>query len=224
MKSEGKCRFCKNIFSGSMMARHLMSCKERIAANKLDGGQNNVYLIKAACDPFFVFFEINDSSTLLNVDNFLRDLWLECCGHMSAFKIGNVSYSSYPNSEFEDKNMNAKLSKILKPNTSFTYEYDFGTTTHLGLKCISQRKGNVKGLNIIARNSMPELKCESCQKPAKEICSQCFYEGDSLLCESCAKTHKCGEEMLLPLVNSPRSGMCGYTGDDCRLLGEDKNI
>lgn len=26
------------------------------------------------------------------------------------------------------------------------------------------------------------------------------------------KTHECGEDMLLPVVNSPRVGMCDYTG------------
>jgi hypothetical protein len=29
---------------------------------------------------------------------------------------------------------------------------------------------------------------------------------------TCAGGHECGEEMLLPVVNSPRVAMCGYTG------------
>jgi len=33
------------------------------------------------------------------------------------------------------------------------------------------------------------------------------------LCDECAPKHKCGEDMLLPVVNSPRVGKCGYTGD-----------
>jgi len=32
------------------------------------------------------------------------------------------------------------------------------------------------------------------------------------VCEGCAGEHECGEEMLLPVVNSPRVGMCGYEG------------
>jgi hypothetical protein len=27
-----------------------------------------------------------------------------------------------------------------------------------------------------------------------------------------SEEHECGEEALLPVVNSPRMGMCGYTG------------
>lgn len=30
----------------------------------------------------------------------------------------------------------------------------------------------------------------------------------------CTQKHDCGEDMLLPLVNSPRASMCGYTGND----------
>src|SRR6266699_6043638 len=46
------------------------------------------------------------------------------------------------------------------------------------------------------------------------ICTQCIYKDKGYLCDTCARSHKCGEEMLLPLVNSPRAGVCGYTGQD----------
>ena len=39
-------------------------------------------------------------------------------------------------------------------------------------------------------------------------------EGGGLLCEDCAKTHEGGEDMLLDVCNSPRMGVCGYTGSD----------
>ena len=39
-------------------------------------------------------------------------------------------------------------------------------------------------------------------------------EGGRWLCEDCAKTHECGEEMLLPVCNSPRLGVCGYCGSN----------
>jgi hypothetical protein len=39
-------------------------------------------------------------------------------------------------------------------------------------------------------------------------------EDEGLLCESCIEDHECIEydDELLPLVNSPRSGECGYCG------------
>jgi len=38
--------------------------------------------------------EMPVSGTLYDLDSFLRAVWLECCGHLSAFRIGKVSYSS----------------------------------------------------------------------------------------------------------------------------------
>ena len=49
-------------------------------------------------------------------------------------------------------------------------------------------------------------------KVGQSQCAQCIYEGGGWLCEACAKSHECGEEMLLPVVNSPRVGTWGYTG------------
>jgi hypothetical protein len=33
-----------------------------------------------------------------------------------------------------------------------------------------------------------------------------------LISNPCAAKHECGEEMLLPVLNSPRAGVCGYCG------------
>lgn len=215
MKSEGKCIFCKKTISGIAMAKHLRSCAERLKANETEEKQKRLFLLKASAGPFWVYFEVDASSTLQKVDIFLRDLWLECCGHLSAFTIGDTSYSSYPEPGCGDKNMNISLEKVIKPGFEFLHEYDFGTTTELNMKCLSERSGEAKKeINILARNNLPEFTCYKCDKHAKEICTQCIWEGEGLLCESCAKTHKCGEDMFLPVVNSPRMGMCGYTGED----------
>ena len=62
---------------------------------------------------------------------------------------------------------------------------------------------------------MPEAKCVKCGEPAKMLCIQCLYDNgeEGTLCAKHAKTHPhddYGEPM--PLVNSPRSGMCAYSG------------
>ena len=56
--------------------------------------------------------------------------------------------------------------------------------------------------------------CEECgtEKLAIQICTECMWSGHGWLCQDCAATHKCGSEMLLPAVNSPRAGVCGYSG------------
>ncbi len=43
---------------------------------------------------------------------------------------------------------------------------------------------------------------------------ECLYDGRrGYLCEACLADHECDEEMFMPLVNSPRTGVCGYVGN-----------
>jgi len=212
IKSTGHCEFCKKEFSINAIGKHLQSCPKRIKAQTFQD-KGKVFLIKASSGPFWVYFEVNSFSTLKEIDSFLRDLWLECCGHLSEFTINNRKYAISPQSEFGDANMNISLEKVFEPGLKFLHEYDFGTTTKLNMKCISERSGKIEHIDIIAKNNLPEFKCK-CGKPAKEICTECMEEGkDFFLCKSCVKNHECNNEMFLPVVNSPRMGMCGYTGN-----------
>jgi len=34
---------------------------------------------------YWLYLDISMTSTLKSLDAFLREIWLECCGHMSAF-------------------------------------------------------------------------------------------------------------------------------------------
>ena len=47
---------------------------------------------------------------------------------------------------------------------------------------------------------------------ATNVCVQCIYEDAEWLCNDCSEEHECGEDMMLPIVNSPRVGVCGYCG------------
>jgi hypothetical protein len=68
-----------------------------------------------------------------------------------------------------------------------------------------------KKVEILARNDPPEIKCSHCDNLAAHICVECDYD-NCWLCDDCAEDHECGEDMLLPVVNSPRTGVCGYVG------------
>lgn len=209
--SKGKCRLCKKLFSQRGIRRHILNCDK----NK---GNETVFLVKAESGPFWIYFEIETNNTLKQLDMFLRDLWLECCGHLSAFTINDQRYSIYEEDlDYDEKSMNFKLKDVLKPNTIFDYEYDFGTTTQLELECLKEKNGE-KGLKIIARNNPINFKCEVCGNPADEVCTQCIWDGKGFVCKKCSKKHKCVEAHFLPIVNSPRIGMCGFTGENCKLI------
>ena len=225
--SKGTCTFCHGEFSKAAMSRHLETCQQRAAAEAKAGGRQKTqktskfHLVVEGRDlpQYWMHLEVPASATLTALDRFLRDTWLECCGHLSAFEIGGVRYAIDAGMfeepfDMGDKSMRVRLEKVFSPGQVSTYEYDYGTTTELKLRVISEREAETKGktVQVLARNNAPEILCEVCGKPATSVCSQCIFDDRGWVCDACAENHECGEDMLLPVVNSPRVGMCAYTG------------
>ncbi|HWR50590.1 MAG TPA: hypothetical protein VN428_05760 [Bryobacteraceae bacterium] len=134
---------------------------------------------------------------------------------MSAFTIGEDRYSSGPMKEFGELGMGARLSRVLAPGMEFSYEYDFGSTTDLSIKVAGLREQNAPrvAIQLLARNDPPEIFCEQCgDHPAVMVCTECVWDGGGWLCNTCGEEHECGVEMCLPVVNSPRVGVCAYAG------------
>lgn len=206
------------------MTRHLDSCikgksgdEDSSAKKKLKKGKIFHLVVEGRGQPeYWIHIAAPAQAKLTHLDSFLRDIWLECCGHLSAFNIGGVSYSGgasgadFFGQDFGD-DMDESMDITLE---KFLYEYDFGTTTELTLKVVSVYEGLVKGkeIQLLARNDPPVIMCDSCDKVAVHVCTECVYDGEGWLCDECASKHECGEEMYLPVVNSPRVGMCAYCG------------
>ncbi len=224
--SRGICALCQREFSKATMAKHLEACQRRIAAAAIAAGHKpgrtmkHFHLVVEGRDlpMYWMHLEVRTGLTLANLDQFLRETWLECCGHMSAFEIGGHRYTSGAGSFFAaepgEQGLRVRLDRVLYPGLIGFYEYDFGTTTELRFKVLAEetREATGQSIQILASNTPPLIPCGVCGKPATSVCSQCVYEEGGWLCADCARTHECGEEMLLPVVNSPRVGMCAYTG------------
>lgn len=218
IQTTGICHACQEPFSVQVMGRHLASCPKR------PGGTLPVFDLRVYAGPFWLYLEASAKATLEDLDGLLRHTWVECCGHLSAFDIGGTRYQADTGGvdgmwvgmfkPGPDMGMGVPLGRILRPGLTFTYEYDFGSTTELEVKVLSERQGpsGKRTIGILARNDPPKFPCSVCQKPepapAKTICTEC----QAVLCGACAKKHECDEDMRLPLVNSPRAGVCGYTG------------
>jgi pRiA4b ORF-3-like protein len=225
--SNGTCSFCKGTFSKAGMTRHLASCKDRTFAMITAPGRKKrqpmrLYhlFVEARGQPeYWMHLEALGSDTLGELDFFLRKVWLECCGHLSEFRIGDRRYVVSPSpvmfGESEERDMNVALRDVLQPGVRLGYEYDFGSTTELVLKVLGYRDDALRGefVQILARNDPPEIECVVCGKPATEVCTACRWEGAGWLCKRCAPKHECGEDLLSPVVNSPRVGVCGYVGE-----------
>lgn len=251
--SKGKCNFCNQVIAKSSMTRHLQSCKARQAANAApsSGKVINTKVFHLSIEGthanmYWMHIEIPTSTTLIKLDQFLRDIWLECCGHLSQFEIGGIQYAidrlygspvdldfsadneqpvadpdgwRFPTMFPLTKRMSKfKLEDLLETGVKFTHEYDFGSTTDITLKVIGEREAQIKkkdDITILARNIPPEIMCDVCgKKLATHLCMACVYEDKGALCLSCAKKHPHDHyDMFMPVVNSPRVGVCGYTGD-----------
>ncbi len=94
------------------------------------------------------------------------------------------------------------------------YQYDFGSTTALVLSLSGPVAAQTsRSVRLVARNEAPIWPCDECGQAATAICSQCLNEGAGFTCREHTAGHPCGDEMMLPVVNSPRMGICGYVGE-----------
>ena len=125
----------------------------------------------------------------------------------------------------EDRSLGVSLDKALKVGQKFRYEYDFGSTTELNLRVIGEREGMLvdeeDDIHVLARNIPPEYKCVRCGKPATKVAAGYDSWGvvEHAYCDVCSKKAK--EDGWLPIVNSPRVGVCAYTGEDEAYYGEE---
>src|SRR6266545_4070624 len=88
--SPGKCRLCGELLDKARMSTHLKHCAKRAASAAETSGKNRCFhiLIEATYSPaYWLHLEVPAKATFGKLDQVLRDLWLECCGHMSAFNF-----------------------------------------------------------------------------------------------------------------------------------------
>ncbi len=177
---------------------------------------------------YWLAIEARADAKLEALDATLRRTWLECCGHLSAFRIGDVDYFSrgYEVGGWSvpgltrkrvERTMTARLGDALPPvGDRIGYEYDFGSTTMLQLTVTSERRGRIgrSAVRLLARNLAPVWTCSDCGEPATHVCPFCLGDATGLVCDAHRSQHPCEDgEAFLPVVNSPRMGVCGYTGD-----------
>ena len=204
------------------MLKHLELCAPKHDLRRGEPSELCLLRVESPGAPmYWIDVEVKGSSPLRRLDDLLRRVWLECCGHMSAFEISGQRYSVLVDREFRfgpiERSMSTDVAEVLiSSGQRFSYEYDFGSTTHLALRFVSVRTGVIgrSAARLLARNEPPIWPCAACDAPATLICPFCLDERNPFVCGRHAREHPCNEEeSLLPVVNSPRMGVCGYTGE-----------
>ncbi|MBK5247471.1 MAG: hypothetical protein JJE49_09435 [Peptostreptococcaceae bacterium] len=84
----------------SGMIRHTATCKERMKEmGKTAGVKLCCYFTLSITGKYdrdyWLIIECKENAMLQDADQFLRDIWLECCGHLSAFDIRGESYERF---------------------------------------------------------------------------------------------------------------------------------
>ncbi len=192
MASKGKCYYCNNIYTKSGMTRHLNSCaaKREIIGKSLTGDlslDQGYFALKIQDDDredYWMQILIRADATLKTLDDFLRGIWMECCGHTSCFDIGWYTFESGIADEASQEmdefdrifGMDIRLSRLFSPDSEAAYTYDYKTSSRLSLKVMEyvEAATGLGVVEIMARNLPP-------------------VDG---------------------APNSPRAGICAYAGDD----------
>ncbi|MGB3344516.1 MAG: hypothetical protein WBA61_11425 [Aequorivita sp.] len=226
--SEGQCLFCNKTFKKAGINRHL---QKHLEDKTQQGRPGKSFLLKIEPDPswgsspYFLSLWMDGEAKMEQLDDFLRAIWLECCGHMSAFTNPKKTRQGEIWDVFEaegrrgEVSMDRKSKEVFEKGLKLEYEYDFGSTTKLLLTVVDEY--NIKAdkkIVLLSRNEPLKLLCSTCGlEPATQICTVCDYEEEAIFCEKCAKDHadECADfedYAAMPIVNSPRMGMCGYVG------------
>ena len=235
--ARGSCTLCGKEFSKNKIAAHLDQCWTKLTAKEKHDGSALAptrffrLLIEGREEPkYWLHLDVRADATLEDLDDFLRRFWLECCGHLSAFTISETRYRWEPPGGFDgddffdslddvfgmprEMRMDITLAETLSPGLHFEYEYDFGDTTELKLHVLSEHEEPTrrKNLLVLARNEPLISPCLECGQPADWIGTYGDSYETRTICDACTEKKGFGDAQLLPLVNSPRTGVCAYTG------------
>jgi len=216
-ESRGTCAYCGETVTRRTVEKHLDTCPPYQENLQAAGASNRpvetlwqLRVQDAYAHDFWLVLEMRGPATLAKLDDYLRAIWLECCGHLSMFTIGGWHGDEIAESR--------KADSIFEPGLVLRHLYDFGTTSETDIRVVGFREGKATSkhpIALLARNQMPVAVCQECGQPAKWLCIECLYEEDKTghLCDEHVEEHPhedYGEPM--PLFNSPRSGVCGYDG------------
>ena len=221
-RTRGQCRICGKSFTKAGMARHIRACRRKLAGAGVADGLL-VALEDRSLPSYWLVVEVAPTATWDDLDDFLRRIWVECCGHLSCFEAGSTTfaYDVTGAAEWADdpRSMEESICDSVAGGSWFHYEYDFGTTTALLGRVLAAAPGGPSGrpIEVLARNDPPQHRCVECGHAATAVCGLC-YQGEDYpcwYCDSCRARHLCGDpggDYFLPVVNSPRVGLCGYDG------------
>ena len=213
----GVCQLCGETFTKSGMSNHLRSCQERPSAGASGDSRTATRLLHLAIQDrynraYWLHLELPEFATLGMLDHYLRDIWLECCGHLSEFMIHDQPYVSFD----EDAELGydfgppaksmfeTTLSSVLGDGATFRHSYDFGSTTELEGRVVDEREGWLTAdapVRLLARNlTAGHPPATSAVSGLPGFARTASGRARGSICQACAEDHDCDwgsyEEMI----------------------------
>jgi len=219
----GLCSLCGRVYSKASMVRHL---RKHLQARQ--GDTPLVWLRVTDATPwavlpsqaFWLDLEVPLDLPLVDLDDFLRAVWVECCGHLSHFVATYQGATIYfevhpeepiPTKEDLEKEFRLDRDSITDPSAPLWVRFAQAFPGPGG--AAGPRPEGKPAIRVLSRNFKPRIPCDVCDKPAEFLAvdDEGYYQA---LCKQHAdEAYDKGEaEYLYPLVNSPRTGLCGYEG------------
>jgi len=196
------CQLCKKSFGCKQIYVHYAVCIAEKYTQEYSGHYVVSFLSRGMCNnQYYIYAIINPKTTFATIDNYLRNKWLNCCGHLSNF-------------ECEKKQISKRATFKTYADKDIIYEYDMGSTTTIYMQksiLIKSDKEPLKTtyLHNVLQNDPFKFNCKICDKPAS------YHDGVyQFVCE----THKdkADNYLLTQIVNSPRMGERCFDGDYLR--------
>lgn len=225
----GTCTLCGLNYAAKGVTRHLQFCipktmgctPVKAAPGAMAGTGHTRYMQLKVTDirfrDYWLHLGVRADATLTGLDHALRDLWLECCNHPSAFTICEKRYLSPLLGTSDpwkgDLDMDVVIGKVLPYRMLVDYTYDFASSTHLvvestNLYNLSSSEPAVDTIQVLVRNHEPLLVCNVCHKRATYLeAVDGWVSEDRYFCEDHLPVD---DDLLYPIVNSPRCGVCAY--------------
>lgn len=218
---KGKCYYCNKELTERTVKKHIKTCEERLLSidkslkeSKKKKSQYIISVVYKYSKEYCLYIAIDKDIELKALDQFLRDVWLECCGHLSEFIIDEEHYDSSPDEDsfFDVQTMDIKIGEVLDVGDKFKHNYDFGSTTELILEVLDGYEvgEGYSQIEILVRNKDVRHKCSSCNSEAEYF----DYEENEFFCHECVDVDIIDELEELTYSNSPRDGVCGYYGSE----------
>ena len=220
IRTQSQCLGCRKTLNTKAARNHLKSC---IAKAEIPPGRTPkpMLLVSATAGydntkTVYVLYTLMPKNvTLRDIDELLRETWLECCWHLSSFDSGGTRFVSdgfdTGLSGYQDLSFDHRAAWAIPPDSEAEYQYDMGSTTCLTVRAqpapeqaqawLAQH--DIDPGSPVLQNLMPEL-CDSCGqeashfRPAEVLCTGCLPEDPRPFVELLARTpppwRECDEE------------------------------